>query len=95
MLAALSGGVDSAVAAARAIDAGHDVVGMHLDLVGGRDGDGERERGGGRPPSRPDEQVRHSPEHVDDARHVANVLGIPFEVWDLSDHCPLVASFEL
>ena len=32
VLAAMSGGVDSAVAAARARDAGHDVVGVHLAL---------------------------------------------------------------
>ena len=33
VLAAMSGGVDSAVAAARAVDAGHDVVGVHLALA--------------------------------------------------------------
>ena len=32
VLAAMSGGVDSAVAAARAIEAGHDVTGVHLAL---------------------------------------------------------------
>ena len=32
VLAAMSGGVDSAVAAARAVDAGHDVTGIHLAL---------------------------------------------------------------
>ena len=32
MLAAMSGGVDSATAAARAVDAGHDVTGIHLAL---------------------------------------------------------------
>ena len=32
VLAAMCGGVDSAVAAARAVDAGHDVVGVHLAL---------------------------------------------------------------
>ena len=32
VLAALSGGVDSAVAAARMVDAGHDVTGIHLAL---------------------------------------------------------------
>ncbi|HEV7361485.1 MAG TPA: hypothetical protein VGN92_10355, partial [Mycobacterium sp.] len=30
VLAAMSGGVDSSVAAARMVDAGHDVVGVHL-----------------------------------------------------------------
>ena len=30
ILAAMSGGVDSAVAAARAVEAGHEVVGVHL-----------------------------------------------------------------
>ena len=33
VLAALSGGVDSAVAAARAADAGHDVVAVHMALT--------------------------------------------------------------
>lgn len=32
VIAAMSGGVDSAVAAARAVDAGHDVTGVHLAL---------------------------------------------------------------
>ena len=32
VLAALSGGVDSSVAAARLVDAGHEVVGIHLAL---------------------------------------------------------------
>ncbi len=32
VLAAMSGGVDSSVAAARMVDAGHDVVGVHLAL---------------------------------------------------------------
>ncbi|MCL2781248.1 MAG: tRNA-specific 2-thiouridylase, partial [Actinomycetia bacterium] len=33
VVAALSGGVDSAVAAARALDAGHEVTGVHLLLA--------------------------------------------------------------
>ena len=32
LIAAMSGGVDSAVAAARAVDAGHEVTGVHLAL---------------------------------------------------------------
>ena len=32
VVAAMSGGVDSAVAAARMLDAGHEVVGVHLAL---------------------------------------------------------------
>ena len=32
LIAAMSGGVDSAVAAARAVEAGHDVIGVHLAL---------------------------------------------------------------
>ena len=32
VVAAMSGGVDSAVAAARAAEAGHDVTGIHLAL---------------------------------------------------------------
>jgi len=32
VLAAMSGGVDSAVAAARAVESGHEVVGVHLAL---------------------------------------------------------------
>lgn len=33
VLAALSGGVDSAVAAARAVEAGHEVTGVHMALT--------------------------------------------------------------
>lgn len=73
VLAALSGGVDSAVAAARALDAGHDVVGVHMALARNRD----RFRTGSRGCC--------SIEDAGDARRAADVLGIPFYVWDLSE----------
>jgi tRNA-specific 2-thiouridylase len=73
VLAAMSGGVDSAVAAARAVDAGHDVTGVHLALspkpAALRDG----ARG------------CCSLEDARDARRAADVLDIPFYVWDVAD----------
>lgn len=72
VLAALSGGVDSAVAAARAVDAGHEVVGVHMALSRNR----EQLRTGSRGCC--------SIEDAGDARRAADVLGIPFYVWDLS-----------
>lgn len=72
VLAALSGGVDSAVAAARAVDAGHDVVGVHMALSRSR----AEHRSGSRGCC--------SIEDASDARRAADVLGIPFYVWDLS-----------
>ncbi|MCG2799472.1 MAG: tRNA 2-thiouridine(34) synthase MnmA [Cellulomonas sp.] len=73
VLAALSGGVDSAVAAARAVDAGHEVVGVHMALS--RTPAAERTGSRG----------CCSIEDASDARRAADVLGIPFYVWDLSD----------
>tara|TARA_Y100000814_G_scaffold269949_2_gene225736 strand:- start:519 stop:1658 length:1140 start_codon:yes stop_codon:yes gene_type:complete len=73
ILAAMSGGVDSAVAAARAVDAGHEVVGVHLAL--------SRQRGTLRTGSRGCCTV----EDALDARRAANLLGIPFYVWDFSE----------
>lgn len=73
VLAALSGGVDSAVAAARAIDAGHDVVGVHMALSRNRDEYRSGSRG------------CCSIEDSNDARRAADILGIPYYVWDLSD----------
>ncbi|MCX6406783.1 MAG: tRNA 2-thiouridine(34) synthase MnmA [Propionibacteriales bacterium] len=72
LVAAMSGGVDSAVAAARAVEAGHDVTGVHLAL------------------SRNPRSYRSgargccSIEDAGDARRAADVLGIPFYVWDMS-----------
>ena len=73
VLAAMSGGVDSAVAAARAVDAGHDVTGVHLALSKNP----QSYRSGARGCC--------SREDAHDARRAADVLGIPFYVWDLSD----------
>jgi tRNA-specific 2-thiouridylase len=73
VLAAMSGGVDSAVAAALAVDAGHDVTGVHLALSQNR----QTLRSGSRGCC--------SVEDSHDARRVADELGIPFYVWDLAD----------
>ena len=73
LLAALSGGVDSAVAAALAVDAGHDVTGVHLALSTSP----ATLRSGSRGCC--------SKEDARDAGRVADVLGIPFYVWDLAE----------
>ncbi|MDO4927707.1 MAG: tRNA 2-thiouridine(34) synthase MnmA [Corynebacterium sp.] len=73
VLAAMSGGVDSAVAAARAVAAGHEVIGVHLALS--RDPQAVRESSRG----------CCSLEDSADARRVCDALGIPFYVWDFSD----------
>jgi tRNA-specific 2-thiouridylase len=73
ILAAMSGGVDSAVAAARAVEAGHDVVGVHLALS----------RAGGT--LRTGSRGCCTIEDAMDARRAADVLGIPFYVWDFSE----------
>jgi tRNA-specific 2-thiouridylase len=73
VLAALSGGVDSAVAAARAVDAGHDVTAVHLALSPSPASHRNGARG------------CCSLEDARDARRAADVLGIPFYVWDVAD----------
>ncbi|MEO6794833.1 MAG: tRNA 2-thiouridine(34) synthase MnmA [Mycobacterium sp.] len=73
VVAAMSGGVDSSVAAARMVDAGHEVVGVHLAL--------SQNPGTLRTGSR----GCCSKEDSGDARRVADVLGIPFYVWDFSE----------
>jgi tRNA-specific 2-thiouridylase len=73
VLAAMSGGVDSAVAAARAVDAGHEVVGVHLALSPKPTSAREGARG------------CCSLDDARDARRAADVLGIPFYVWDLAE----------
>ncbi len=68
----MSGGVDSAVAAARAVEAGHDVVGVHLALS--------------ETPAalRAGSRGCCSREDAADARRAADVLDIPFYVWDFA-----------
>jgi tRNA-specific 2-thiouridylase len=73
VLAAMSGGVDSAVAAARAVDAGHDVTGIHLALSRNPQSHRTGARG------------CCTVEDANDARRAADVIGIPFYVWDLSE----------
>jgi tRNA-specific 2-thiouridylase len=73
VLAAMSGGVDSAVAAARAVEAGHEVVGVHLAL--------SRNAGTLRTGSRGCCTIEDSM----DAQRAANILGIPYYVWDFSE----------
>ncbi|MGO2311316.1 MAG: tRNA 2-thiouridine(34) synthase MnmA [Brachybacterium tyrofermentans] len=73
VLAAMSGGVDSAVAAARAAEAGHEVVGVHMALSKNRD----QRRTGSRGCC--------TVEDASDARRAADRIGIPYYVWDLSD----------
>ncbi len=73
VIAAMSGGVDSAVAAARAVDAGHDVTGVHLALSPSPASYREGARG------------CCSLEDSRDARRAADVIGIPFYVWDVAE----------
>jgi tRNA-specific 2-thiouridylase len=73
VLVAMSGGVDSAVAAELLLADGHDVTGVHLRLA-----------------DVPDvEQVQGHGccglDDAQDARRTAQVLGVPFYVWDMTD----------
>jgi tRNA-specific 2-thiouridylase len=72
VVAALSGGVDSAVAAALLVESGHRVVGMTMRLYDAR---GTVASSGGR---------CCGPRDVEDARAVCAHLGIPFYVVDLA-----------
>jgi tRNA-specific 2-thiouridylase len=73
LVAAMSGGVDSAVAAARMVEAGHDVTGIHLALATKPAAFRDGARG------------CCTIEDAHDARRAADVLGIPFYVWDLAE----------
>src|SRR5580700_5597529 len=83
VLVAMSGGVDSSVAAALLVEQGHDVVGATLKLWGG-----------------PSDSGCCSVADVDDARRVAQQLGIAHHVFNLSEEfdaavvAPYVAAHE-
>jgi tRNA-specific 2-thiouridylase len=69
---ALSGGVDSSVAAALLAAAGHEVVGITLQQWPRDDSEQNQKHGG-----------CCSLSAVEDARRVADILGIPYYVWNL------------
>ncbi len=69
----MSGGVDSATAAARAVDAGHEVTGVHLALSANPRSYRTGARG------------CCTIEDARDARRAADVIGIPFYVWDMAE----------
>ena len=83
LIAAMSGGVDSAVAAARAVEAGHDVIGVHLALAANP----QKYRSGARGCC--------TVEDSHDARRAADVIGIPFYIWDMAQefHDGVVENF--
>ncbi len=72
LIAAMSGGVDSAVAAARVAEMGHEVVGVHLALSSNP----QKYRSGARGCC--------TIEDSHDARRAADVIGIPFYIWDMA-----------
>jgi tRNA-uridine 2-sulfurtransferase len=83
VLAAMSGGVDSATAAARAVDAGHQVTGVHLALSSNPSSYRTGARG------------CCTLEDARDARRAADVIDIPFYVWDMAErfHRDVVEDF--
>ena len=68
VLVAMSGGVDSSVAASLLVDAGHEVVGVTMRLWGG-----------------PADSGCCSVSDVDDARRVADRLGVDHHVFNFGD----------
>jgi tRNA-specific 2-thiouridylase len=73
VLVAMSGGVDSSVAAALLVEQGHDVTGVHLKLAD---------------VPLADQVPGHgccTLDDAQDARRVAQLLDVPFYVWDLAE----------
>jgi len=83
LIAAMSGGVDSAVAASRAVAEGHQVVGVHLALASNP----QKYRSGARGCC--------TIEDSHDARRAADVIGIPFYICDMAEefHDGVVENF--
>jgi tRNA-specific 2-thiouridylase len=81
ILAGLSGGVDSSVAAALLLEAGHRVIGVTMKIW-----DEKRDAAGKIPPGAshacfgPGEAAE-----IEEARHIARVLGIPFHVAEVAE----------
>lgn len=75
VVVAMSGGVDSSVAAALLVEQGYDVVGLMMRLWS------EPGMGAGAPTNR-----CCTPDQMADARRVADRLGIPFYVLDVQQH---------
>ena len=71
VLVAMSGGVDSSITAALLTEQGHDVSGVHLKMAD--------------TPSGLPGKGCCTLDDARDARRVADLLGIPFYVWDLSE----------
>lgn len=83
VLAALSGGVDSAVAAALAQEAGHEVTAVHMALSSNQQA------------SRCGSRGCCTVEDAQDAAQAATMLGIPFYVWDMAEtfHETVISDF--
>jgi len=83
IVAAMSGGVDSAVATARMAEAGHEVIGVHLALSSNP----QKYRSGARGCC--------TIEDSHDARRAADMIGIPFYIWDMAEefHDGVVENF--
>ncbi|HLT97409.1 MAG TPA: tRNA 2-thiouridine(34) synthase MnmA [Acidimicrobiia bacterium] len=73
VLVAMSGGVDSSVAAALMVEAGHDVVGVTMKMWSGPNGEAPT-------------SGCCTVSDAEDARRVAAQLGIPYYVVDYTDH---------